>query len=68
MATNQFNATCSHCGKFRPRCARVQMRMSGKATMYHSTVLVLCDECRRGPKRGSFRLASASPAARPPAR
>ena len=39
----------------RPRCARVFLRLPGKATGYYADTVVLCEECRKE-QRGQYRL------------
>jgi hypothetical protein len=52
---NQFNADCANCGKFRPRCAAVFLRVQGKATQYHAEPVSLCEGCRKS-MHGKYRL------------
>ena len=40
-----FNATCSFCGYFRPRCATIRLRDKGKRMKTCGTS-VACEQCR----------------------
>lgn len=57
--TGLFNGTCEFCGVFRPRCAKVQLRVDGKAQQYHPAPRTMCDVCRLA-NRGKFRQAPKS--------
>lgn len=50
-----FNGTCERCKAFRPRCARVYLRVDGKATQFRDAATVLCDVCRKE-RKGRFRV------------
>ena len=50
-----FNAVCSRCKTFKPRCASVYFRVEGKATMYRHTPEPVCEDCRKE-LNGRYRL------------
>lgn len=51
-----FNAVCSKCGQFKPRCARVNVRAGRLASYYTDCITILCTACRQTLK-GLCRLA-----------
>ena len=50
-----FNGDCCKCHIHRPRCAKVYLRVDGKATQYHKEPTVMCDCCRRE-MNGQYRI------------
>lgn len=55
MAKKLINAICDGCRNFRPRCARVFRRMTGRASSFESVPTVLCEHCRKS-EHGAYRL------------
>ncbi len=55
MAKSLFNGTCGLCRTFKPGCAEVFRKVSGKATLCLGVPFVMCKDCRRK-ERGQFRL------------